>query len=326
MARVLVTGANGFVGRQLCAMASAAGHFVRAAVRAQAAAPAGATEHVVVGDVGRATEWDSALAGIDTVIHLAARVHVLHDTDDSAKLHEETNSLGTLRLAKAAAGMGVRRFIFLSSVKVNGEETHGRPYTAADDPDPRDAYGKSKWRAESYVREISAATGMKAVIVRPPLVYGPGVRANFLRLLGWIERGWPLPFGAIRNRRSLLSVWNLCDFLVRLVADERGDGETWLVSDGDDLSTPELVRRIAAAMRKPVTLVPVPASILLAGGALLGRRAEATRLCGSLVVDMSRTRQVLGWTPPLTVDDGLARTVAWYLDTVALGTRGDSDG
>ena len=169
----------------------------------------------------------------------------------------------------------MRRFIYLSSVKVNGEETDGRAYAAADEPRPRDAYARSKWRAESHIREVGAATGMETVIVRPPLVYGPGVRANFLRLLGWVERGWPLPLGAIRNRRSLVSVWNLCDLLMGLVGNVRGDGETWLVSDGDDLSTPELVRRIAAAMRKRVTLLPVPAPILLASAALLGRRAEA---------------------------------------------------
>jgi UDP-glucose 4-epimerase len=302
-------------------MAPAAGHVVRAAVRGAAAAPAGAAEHVAVGDVGRSTEWRSALAGVDTVIHLAARAHVLNDTGEAATLYEETNSLGTLCLAKAAAANGVRRFIYLSSVKVNGEETNGRAYTAADEPRPRDAYAKSKWRAELHIREVGAARGMEAVIVRPPLVYGPGVRANFLRLLGWVERGWPLPLGAIRNRRSLVSVWNLCDLLIRLVGNARGDGETWLVSDGDDLSTPELVRCIAAAMRRRVTLLPVPAPILLAGAALVGRRAEAARLCGSLVVDISRTRDVLGWAPPLTVDEGVARTAAWYLDDMVLPVR-----
>jgi nucleoside-diphosphate-sugar epimerase len=317
MARVLITGATGFIGRHLCAIAPAAGHVVRAAVRGTAAAPAGVAEHVVVGDVGPSTEWRPALAGVDAVIHLAARVHVLHDTDEASTLYEETNSLGTLCLARAAAESGVRRFIYLSSVKVNGEETDGRAYAAADEPRPRDAYARSKWRAESHIREVGAATGMETVIVRPPLVYGPGVRANFLRLLGWVERGWPLPLGAIRNRRSMVSVWNLCDLLMGLIGNVRGDGETWMVSDGDDLSTPELVRRIAAAMRKRVNLLPVPAPILLASAALLGRRAEAARLCGSLVVDISRTRDVLGWAPPLTVDEGLARTAAWYLDTIA---------
>ena len=225
------------------------------------------------------------------MIHLAARVHILHDTDEASTLYEETNSLGTLCLARAAAESGVRRFIYLSSVKVNGEETDGRAFAAADEPRPRDAYARSKWRAESHIREVGAATGMETVIVRPPLVYGPGVRANFLRLLGWVERGWPLPLGAIRNRRSLVSVWNLCDLLMGLVGNVRGDGETWLVSDGDDLSTPELVRRIGAAMRKRVTLLPVPAPILLASAALLGRRAEVARLCGSLVVDLAHARR-----------------------------------
>jgi UDP-glucose 4-epimerase len=303
-------------------MAPAAGHVVRAAVRGTAAALTGAADHVVVGDIGRSTEWRPALASVDTVIHLAARAHVLHDTDEASALYEETNALGTLCLAKTAAESGVRRFIYLSSVKVNGEETSNRAYTAADEPCPRDAYARSKWRAELHVRELGAATHMETVIVRPPLVYGPGVRANFLRLLGWVERGWPLPLGSIRNRRSLVSVWNLCDLLIGLVGNGRGNGATWLVSDGDDLSTPDLVRRIAAAMRKRVTLVPIPAPMLLAGAALLGRRAEAARLCGSLVVDISHTRDALGWTPPLTVDEGLARTAAWYLDTIAVGARG----
>jgi UDP-glucose 4-epimerase len=303
-------------------MAPAAGHVVRAAVRGKDTAAPGASERVAVGEIGRSTEWRPALADVDTVIHLAARAHVMNDADEASALYEETNALGTLRLARAAAESGVRRFIYLSSIKVNGEETNGRAYTAVDEPRPKDAYAKSKWRAESHVREVGAANAMEAVIVRPPLVYGPGVRANFLRLLGWVERGYPLPLGAVRNRRSLVSVWNLCDLLLRLVGNVRGGGETWLVSDGDDLSTPELVRRIAAAMHKGVTLLPMPASILLAGAALLGRRAEAARLCGSLVVDISRTRDVLGWTPPLTVDEGLERTAAWYLDTVAAGARG----
>jgi UDP-glucose 4-epimerase len=262
-------------------MAPAAGHVVRAAVRGTAAALTGAADHVVVGDIGRSTEWRPALASVDTVIHLAARAHVLHDTDEASALYEETNALGTLCLAKTAAESGVRRFIYLSSVKVNGEETSNRAYTAADEPCPRDAYARSKWRAELHVREVGAATHMETVIVRPPLVYGPGVRANFLRLLGWVERGWPLPLGSIRNRRSLVSVWNLCDLLIGLVGNGRGDGATWF-----------------------------------------GRRAEAARLCGSLVVDISHTRDALGWTPPLTVDEGLARTAAWYLDTIAVGARG----
>jgi UDP-N-acetyl-alpha-D-quinovosamine dehydrogenase len=316
MARVLVTGATGFVGRHLCAMLSAAGYAVRIAVRGASNSPTIEAERIVIGDLGRSTEWDAALADVDVVLHLAARAHVLDETDSAADLYAETNALGTLRLATVAAAAGVRRLIYVSSVKVNGEETKGRAYTAADEPDPRDAYAISKWRAEQHVREVGERSGMDFVIVRPPLVYGVGVRANFLRLLGWVASGWPLPLGAIHNQRSLVSVWNLCDFLVSLTGSGLGARDTWMVSDGEDLSTPDLVRRIASAMRKRVTLLPVPPPILSAGAALIGWRSQAARLCGSLVVDTSRTRELVGWAPPLTVDEGLARTVEWYLSSV----------
>jgi UDP-N-acetyl-alpha-D-quinovosamine dehydrogenase len=317
MARVLVTGATGFIGRHLCRLLPVAGHVVRAAVRAQPSSPLSVPDQVFVGDLGPTTDWGAALADVDTVIHLAGRVHEVRDRASSSHLHEEINSVGTRRLAAAAARSGVRRFIYLSTVKVNGEETSGRAYTAADEPRPTDAYAVSKWAAERSLRELTADARMDAVIVRPPLVYGPGVRANFLRLLHWIERGWPLPLGAIRNERSLVSIWNLCDLLTNLVENPHAGGQTWMVSDAENLSTPELVRRIGAAMKRTVTLLPVPASILAAGATLLGRRSEAARLCGSLVVDISATRASLGWTPPVTVDEALSRTTDWYLREVA---------
>ena len=310
--RVLVTGANGFVGRHLCSTLRSAGHTVRAAVRRASAAPA-AAEPAVIGDIGPSTAWRAALEGVDTVIHLAGRAHVLHDPASAAHLYEQTNALGTERLAAAAAECGVRRFVFLSSIKVNGEETSGRGYAAADRPDPKDAYGVSKWRAERHVWRVAATSRLEGVVVRPPLVYGPGVRANFLRLMRWVERGWPLPLGSIHNARSLVSVWNLCDLLANVVRNPRAPGGTWLVSDGQDLSTTELVRRLGAAMHRPVTLLPIPAGVLAAGAALLGRRAEAARLCGSLVVDIAATVADLGWTPPVPVDECLGRTAAWYL-------------
>jgi UDP-glucose 4-epimerase len=203
--------------------------------------------------------------------------------------------------------------VFLSTVKVNGEETDGRLYTAADEPHPQDAYGKSKWLAENAVNDIAAQTGMQAVIVRPPLVYGPGVRANFYRLMCWIDKQRPLPLGAVHNRRSLVSIWNLCDLLANIMENPAATRGTWMVSDANDLSTPELIRRIAAAMHRRTRLLRVPITLLRTAASLMGRTAEVTRLCGSLAVDISRTRSVLGWSPPLSVDDGLSRTVAWYL-------------
>jgi nucleoside-diphosphate-sugar epimerase len=244
------------------------------------------------------------------VVHLAARAHILHDS--GAALYVETNAEGTLRLADESARAGVRRFLYLSSVKVNGEATVGRGYTSSDEPHPLDDYGKSKWSAEMYVRRIAASSAMEAVIVRPPLVYGPGVRANFLRLMRMVDSGWPLPLGAIDNRRSLVSIWNLCDFLTRVLEHPMAPNRTWMVSDGDDLSTPDLIRRLGHAMGKRVRFIPVPIRVLKLIGALTGKKAELDRLCGSLTVDMTQSCRDLEWTPPLSVDESLARTVQWY--------------
>jgi nucleoside-diphosphate-sugar epimerase len=308
MTRVLVTGASGFVGSVLCPMLTSAGYRVRAAERS--AAPQ-AAERVVVGDIGGETDWAQALGGVDLVIHLAARVH-LHDSPEAARLYFETNARGTQRLAADSVRHGVRRLVYLSSVKVNGEGTGDRAYSGTDVPEPLDDYGRSKWQGEQWLAETAAGTAMQAVIVRSPLVYGPGVRANFLRLLRWVDRGLWLPFGAVRNRRSLASVWTLCDLLVRLLDHPAGPARTWMVSDGEDCSTADLVRRIAHAMDRRARLLPVPAALLRLGAGLLGRSAEMRRLCGSLTVDVAPTRQLLGWAPPLTMDEALSRTVGWY--------------
>jgi len=266
-----------------------------------------------VGDVGSKTEWAGALSGVDMVVHAAARVHVLNDSPANERLYVETNALGSQRLARAAAAAGVRRLLLLSSIKVNGEETTGKPYSATDAPEPRDAYGRSKWMAEQLVREVSVSTGMECVVVRAPLVYGPGVRANFLRLLRWVNAGRPLPFGSIDNARSVVSVWNLCDLLAHCLSCAAAAGGTWLVSDGDDVSTPELIRRIALAMGRPSRLLAVPPALLRLLGDLSGRGAEVARLCGSLTVDIEPTRRVLDWRPPLSMAESLARTVDWFL-------------
>jgi nucleoside-diphosphate-sugar epimerase len=310
---VLVTGATGFVGRTLCDVLAQSGRSVRAALRTDHSIPPSVNDKVVIGDIGTTTDWEEALRGVDSVIHLAAKAHVLHDVAAHSNLYFDTNERGTQRLANASAQAGVRRFIYLSSIKVNGEETTNCAYTADDEPRPQDAYGLSKWFGEKHVLEAAARTGMEVSIVRSPLVYGPHVRANFLRLMQWIDRQWFLPFAAIENRRSLVSVWNLCNLLIHLLRSPVAPGRIWMVSDGEDLSTPELVRRLAAAMHRRVKLVPVPLRLLHALGGLMGRRAEIRRLCGSLEVDALRTREELDWSPPVTVNEGLARTVSWYL-------------
>lgn len=311
--RVLVTGATGFVGNVLCETLAAAGFIVRGAVRTSRTMPASVSECVTVGEIGAATSWEAALQGVDHVIHLAARVHVMKDDPANLDLYTETNLRGTRCLAAAAARADVQRFIYVSSVKVNGEETSGHPYSAADEPLPQDPYGVSKLHAERCVQEMAAQSAMRYTIVRPPLVYGPGVRANFLRLMRWIDEERPLPLGAIANRRSMVSVWNLSDLLLNLLANPAAVGRTLMVSDGLDFSTPELIRRIAHAMGRRERLLSVPVSMLKLLGAVSGKRAEIARLCGSLCVDLAETRAAVGWLPPVSVEVALERTVRWYL-------------
>jgi nucleoside-diphosphate-sugar epimerase len=312
MTRVLVTGATGFVGGTLCELLPEAGSVVRAALRSDRSTPASIAERAVVGNIAAPSNLDAAFDGVELVIHAAARAHVLHDSPANKDLYTEINSRATMLLAEAAARAGVRRFVYLSSIKVNGEEAGDHAYTPDDVPSPEDAYGKSKLQGERHLFEVAARTGMQAAIVRPPLVYGPGVGANFRRLMRWVDRGWPLPLGGVHNRRSLVSVWNLCGLLIELLRNPAAAGKIWLVSDADDLSTPELIRRIGRALDRRVRLVPIPASVLLSIGRVLGREAEMARLCGSLAVDVSRTRSELGWSPAISIDEGLARTANWY--------------
>ncbi|HXO65186.1 MAG TPA: NAD-dependent epimerase/dehydratase family protein [Steroidobacteraceae bacterium] len=311
MTQVLVTGANGFVGSTLCPMLAAAGYAVRAALRTGTTAPAGVAECVTIGAIGGATDWNEALQGVELVIHLAARAHAVDVGPRCDELYAETNSNGTRLLAAEAARHGVRRFVYLSSVKVNGEE-NSVPYSVRDPPQPQDAYGRSKWLAEQCLWETASTAPMQVAVVRAPLVYGPGVRANFLRLLSWVDRGRPLPFGAVHNRRSLVSGWTLCDLLIRLLAHPRAVNRTWMVSDGDDVSTAELVGRIASAMGRRARLWAIPPPLLRAAGGLLGRGAEMRRLCGSLTVDIGPTLALLEWSPPLSMDEALVRTASWY--------------
>ena len=311
--RALFTGANGFVGRTLCETLAQSGYLVRAAYRNEQRAPVGNLESVLVGDITGTTDWTAALDGVDAVVHCAARAHVLGDDPRNSELYMETNARATRQLAQAAARAGIRRLIYLSSVKVNGEETLDHGYTAEDTPQPRDPYGTSKWLGEQYLAEIAAGTSLQTAIVRSPLVYGPGVRANFLRLMRSVHQGALLPLGAINNRRSLVSIWNLCDLLMLLLKTSSPSGRTWMVSDGEDVSTADLVRRIGVVMKRPARLMAVPPRLLRIVGALVGRGAEMRRLCGSLVLDITKTRSELGWAPPLPLDQGLERTTTWYL-------------
>lgn len=304
---VAVTGANGFVGRALCQHLSAQGFSVRALTRS---APAGPNTWVV-GDLGPRTNWGHSLLGVDCVVHCAARVHMVDDTDpDPMHAYRQTNVEGSRALAVAAAAAGVRRLVFLSSLKVHGEQTApGRPFTSDMPAAPQDAYGQSKWEAEQALREEADKSGLELVVVRPPLVYGPGVRANFLALMNAVARGMPLPLGAVDNRRSLLALGNLTDLLQVCLVHPAAAGQTFLASDDHDLSTPDLVRAIARAMGRPARLWPVPLTWLRMAGKLLGRSPQIDRLIGSLQVNIGHTTQVLGWSPRMSVEQGLRLAV-----------------
>jgi nucleoside-diphosphate-sugar epimerase len=315
--QVVVTGASGFVGRELVSCLTGRGHAVRPVYRR--APPARLSNAVVLGDIGPDTDWQSALAGAGCIVHLAARVHVMDDrAADPLASFRRVNRDGTLRLAREAVAQGVRRFVYVSSIKVNGETTQpGVPFTAEDEPAPMDPYGISKHEAEQALRRLAEETGMEVVIVRPPLVYGPGVKANFLSLMRWLHRGVPLPLGAIDNRRSLLALDNLVDLLVACIDRPAAANQVFLAADGEDLSTTDLLRRLGIALGRPARLLPVPAWMLQHGAALLGKGAVVQRLCDSLQVDIGKTRRLLGWEPPVTVDEALRKTAQDYLESVA---------
>ena len=314
--RILVTGASGFVGTRLCRELVGLGHAVRCVQRREGLLVAGC-EHVLVGDIGESVDWEVALAGIDVVIHLAARVHVMRYGDaDPLAAFRRVNVEGTERLAAAAARAGAGHFIFVSSVKVNGESTCARPFMESDVPCPEDPYGVSKLEAEQVLREVGSATGMSVTILRPVLIYGPGVKANFLKLVELAIKGLPLPFGSIRNKRSLLGLGNFTDLIGHCVTCSAARDETFLVSDGPALSTPDLIRAIARVSGRRARLIPVSPLILKFLGHLVGKQDMIGRLIGSLEVDSSKTRSVLGWTPPYTVEQELEKTIAWYTRAV----------
>jgi nucleoside-diphosphate-sugar epimerase len=313
--KILITGVSGFVGQALCTSLLAKGHLLHAAVRSKASiASVDGLDVIAVGDLGAQTNWSAALAGVSCVIHCAARAHVMQESEaDALAAYRSVNVEGTHRLAVQAAELGVRRLVFLSSIKVNGERTAlGAPFLFSDAPAPEDPYGVSKWEAEQALWAVSAQTGLEVVVVRPPLVYGPGVKGNLLRLLRWVARAVPLPLGAVHNQRSLVGLSNLVDLLLRCAEQPAAAGQTFLASDGHDLSTPQLIRLMAEGMNRPARLLPVPVALLQAGGSLLGKRGEIERLVGSLQVDSGHTQAQLGWTPPVSVEDGVREMARWY--------------
>jgi nucleoside-diphosphate-sugar epimerase len=311
--RVLVTGGSGFVGQSLVsALMSQVGIDVRITVRQVSFGKVQNNVDVIVAELSQGTDWGAALSGVDVVIHTAARVHVMKDTvTDPLEAFRAVNVEGSLNLARQAAASGVKRFVFISSIKVNGEATErGGAYSSGDVPVPEDAYGISKAEAEVGLRLLAQETGMEVVIIRPPLVYGPGVKGNFKSLMHWVARGLPLPLGCgTENRRSLVALDNLVDLILVCLTHPAAANQTFLVSDGEDLSTAALLLRIGQALKQPVLLLNVPVGFLLFVASLLGRKPEAQRLLGSLQVDISQTCKMLDWMPPISVDEGLRRAV-----------------
>jgi nucleoside-diphosphate-sugar epimerase len=288
----LVTGATGFVGRRLVQQL-------------------GPTAQTLSTRTSPDT-WPTILKGKLCVVHLAARVHVMEDgAADPLSEYRKVNVDSTLELARQAVVAGVKRFVFVSSVKVNGEQTQaGKPFRADDIPAPQDPYGVSKMEAELGLRALAKETGLEVVIIRPPLVYGPGVKANFASMVKWLQRGVPLPLGAIHNRRSLVGLDNLVDLIITCSQHPAAANQTFMVSDGQDMSTTELLRSVAAALGKPARLLPVPQALLEWAASLLGKRAVAQRLFSSLQVDMAATRQLLDWTPPVSLEQGLKQVAS----------------
>jgi nucleoside-diphosphate-sugar epimerase len=318
MNNVLVTGASGFIGKALCAELVSLGFSINKVVRVTDALDT-LPQQYVVGDMDGQTDWYEALQTIDAVVHLAARVHVMEEcVANPLEAFRRTNVEGTLNLARQAALAGVKRFVFISSIKVNGENSlPGRPFMADDSPAPNDAYALTKDEAEQGLRQLAVATGMEVAIIRPPLVYGLGVKANFQVMMRVLHKGMPLPLGGVvANRRSFVALDNLVDLIVLCLTHPAAANQTFLVSDGEDVSTADLLRRLAKALGKKAWLLPVPASLLGSVLEMAGKGDLAQRLCGDLQVDMSKTCQLLAWTPRISLDQGLAQTARHYLKSL----------
>jgi nucleoside-diphosphate-sugar epimerase len=313
--RILVTGATGFVGSILCQRLLADSQQVRGTLLESESLLSllEGVEPVVIDPLGPDTPWRHALSGIRTIIHLAARVHVMRETaTDPLQEFRKVNLKGTERLARQAAQAGVKRFVFMSTIGVNGDNSGEKPYTENDIPHPHNPYSVSKYEAEFVLRQISIETGMEVVIIRAPLVYGPGNPGNFLSLLRIASKSMHLPLACISNKRSLIYVENLVDALATCATHPEAAGKTYLVCDGDDVSTPELVRQVAHALGVSPRLLPFPVSLMCLAGKLVGKSGAVNRLTGSLTVDSSKIRQELGWKPLFTMEEGLRETAVWF--------------
>ena len=314
----LVTGGSGFLGRALIErLVQLPDCSVVAPVRATSAVLPAGVRQLPLTSLNGTNDWSEALTDVDVVVHAAARVHVMKEvSSDPLAAFREVNVEATLNLARAAAASGVKRFIYISSIKVNGEGTApGTAYSADDVPAPIDPYGISKLEAEQGLKMLAADTGMEVVIIRPVLVYGPGVKANFLSMMRWLYRGVPLPFGAVHNQRSLVAIDNLVDLIVTCSDHPAAANQVFLVSDGEDVSTTQLLHKLAQALGTPARLLPIPVGLMSGVAALLGQRALSDRILGSLQVDISKNRQLLGWIPPVTLDKALSLTAQHFLDS-----------
>jgi len=316
--RLLVTGSSGFIGGVVLERAAASDKtlYLRGTTRGRVLNLPASVETIFVGDLTENADWKEAVKEVDVVVHTAARVHVMSDTVTNPLAEfRRVNVSGTINLAHQAVNAGVRRFVYISSIKVNGEGTSlGHPYTADNITKSLDPYGVSKREAEVGLQLLAKETGIEVVIIRPPLVYGQGVKANFLNMMNWLNSGVPLPLGAVHNKRSLVALDNLVDLILTCIDHPAAANQTFLVSDGEDLSTTELLRKLGGALGKPACLLPVPVWLLKTGAALLGKRDIAQRLLGSLQVDICKARNLLGWTPPVSVDDALKKTAQYYLE------------
>lgn len=310
--KVAVTGAAGFVGSEICRLLLKKSYAVRGIVRSlDSVCPINGVEYVGIGNIHSTTDWSSALAGVNCVIHCAAKVNIVNEFDKGMVSElREVNVAGTKRLSEEAASLGVKRLVYLSSIKVNGEKTgFDAPFSSVDVPRPKCAYSISKWEAEQTLLRLATKTSLEVVVVRSPLIYGPGVKGNMARFLKLVRAGIPLPFGALKNRRSLIGLTNICDLLIRCVEHPDAPQHTFLVSDGEDVSTPDLFRCIAAASGCSALLLPMPKSMLRLVGYMLGKQAEIERLVGSLQIDTAYAREVLDWTPPLSFIEGIREMV-----------------
>jgi nucleoside-diphosphate-sugar epimerase len=315
MERILVTGATGFIGSQLCPVLIRAGYELVGAVREIPPDRINYPRLVAVGEVGPATDWSQALKQVSKVVHLAGHAHRMHESpEESARLHDRVNNQGTLNLTRQAVEAGVQRLVFLSTAKVNGETSGDRPFSEEDDPHPVGPYAVSKWRAEEGMKEIAGGSSLEIVVIRPPLVYGPGVRANFLALLRAVDRGIPLPLANIENKRSMVGVRNLADMIERCASHPSAAGNVFLVSDESDVSTPNLIHAMAEALGRPARLFPVPIWLIRSAAGLIGWSESLKRLCQSLTVSTAKAREVLQWAPRFSLRDELNRTAQWYVD------------